>query len=839
MRRTNDRSNWCMKGLAIALICSILLSGTVFSVDNNYIEKGQNIGPGTYYRNLQVTTATGKFSINMVEAVIGTEYLKLEVSDSGKPIVNQTVLTQALKKSDTDKRVIGGVNGDFFDMTLVKGLPYSTSIIDKEIKSAVQSCSVLTVYDDGSCAIDKLNMTGNVVLKDNSSYAITAVNKLRWNNQIVVYTPSYGTSTKNTYKGVDLIVRGVEMPIQGNKQYTGTIDQIIPDAGDTVIPADAIVISGHGAAATFLSSAVVGDTVSFNVDFDKPNIKYAVSGSPRLIENGQISPDITTRPDGIQRHPRTVIGTKGDKLYMVAIDGRRPGVSDGMTLMEAAQFLLGQGIENAMNFDGGGSTTMVARTQGTVLPHLINVPSDGKERAIGNTLLLVSEAPVSEPAYIRFPQDSVKIFTDSTFKTSFFVMDKYFNLVQQDITPQYSTDENTAKTAPDGTYTSGAKAGKSYLQVAVGNATGKLPVEIVDKVSKIQIANDYIFLDPGETVQLNLKAYDANGGNIIINPSAVKWTVTGGTGTVDKNGLYTAGKKNATGKVSVKIGTVAAELGAQTGKTPIVLSGFENASGVTSNTVKAQLTLKATAKGEPVKSGKAALKLDYKLKQPNNEGTSVVYSVFKQPIKVIGKPIELGMWVYGDASNHWLRGVYSNAAGEEKVFNFTAEESGINWKGWKFVYAEIPADEKFPISVKQVYMAEPQKDNKTDGKIYIDDLTAIYKYDKDYYSPEVTSSFTTKTANLDAAPAEFYFDVFEKGSGLNPSAVKLYLNDGLLPSSRITITKTGTDTARVSYKVSNPLSLLGGEYNIRLVLKDKAGNALNPEYKTTFTIPKK
>ena len=88
------------------------------------------------------------------------------------------------------------------------------------------------------------------------------------------------------------------------------------------------------------------------------------------------------------RHPRTAIGFSQDstKLYLVAVDGRQPH-SAGMNLHELADLMIEIGVHYGLNLDGGGSTTMVVRDS------VMNIPSDGKERAVSNGLLIISTDP--------------------------------------------------------------------------------------------------------------------------------------------------------------------------------------------------------------------------------------------------------------------------------------------------------------------------------------------------------------------------------------------------------------------------------------------------------------
>ena len=62
------------------------------------------------------------------------------------------------------------------------------------------------------------------------------------------------------------------------------------------------------------------------------------------------------------RAPRTALGIRADgSLLLVTVNGRNPGISVGMTLEELAELMIELGAVDAMNLDGGGSTTMVIR----------------------------------------------------------------------------------------------------------------------------------------------------------------------------------------------------------------------------------------------------------------------------------------------------------------------------------------------------------------------------------------------------------------------------------------------------------------------------------------------
>ena len=120
-----------------------------------------------------------------------------------------------------------------------------------------------------------------------------------------------------------------------------------------------------------------------------------VGGWPRILRDGEIVAGDAATVEGTlshnaeMRHPRSAIGFSRDSatLFLLTVDGRSEH-SGGVTLVELARFMRQVGAWQAMNFDGGGSTTMVI--DGAV----VNVPSDNTgEREVGNALLVVRRRP--------------------------------------------------------------------------------------------------------------------------------------------------------------------------------------------------------------------------------------------------------------------------------------------------------------------------------------------------------------------------------------------------------------------------------------------------------------
>ena len=122
---------------------------------------------------------------------------------------------------------------------------------------------------------------------------------------------------------------------------------------------------------------------------NQANISEVFCGSPRLIVDGKIDIAVPNDLDS-ESHPRTAIGIMPDKttVYLMVVDGRRYTYSNGMYLSILADMFHALGCEQALNLDGGGSTTLWSEVTG-----VINHPYDNKkwdhvgERAVPNLIV--------------------------------------------------------------------------------------------------------------------------------------------------------------------------------------------------------------------------------------------------------------------------------------------------------------------------------------------------------------------------------------------------------------------------------------------------------------------
>lgn len=149
----------------------------------------------------------------------------------------------------------------------------------------------------------------------------------------------------------------------------------------------------------------------------KDQLQQAVGGDFLMIENGQIT-DFASG-EGLWDQPtepyaRTCVGIRGDgSVFFICVDGKRPDTySAGLSLLEMAQLMIENDAVQAMNLDGGGSTTMVIKDPENKDYTLMNSPSDntegptgGTERSVANCLYIYNDEKTSDIPEVTLDMD--------------------------------------------------------------------------------------------------------------------------------------------------------------------------------------------------------------------------------------------------------------------------------------------------------------------------------------------------------------------------------------------------------------------------------------------------
>jgi large repetitive protein len=293
------------------------------------------------------------------------------------------------------------INGDFF----ADGFPVGGVVSDAEpMRSPHATRMQFSVASDETPSISAMSMPTTLVTQhprvasglrlfqpgattEPRTTAVAGVNVPRPRNGIVLFTPRWGSRT-GTESGFELIARVVSPAGRLRSGVDTVVDLIGAKSRNGSIPADGVVLSGRGDGAEALA-ALWKDVSEGRADrrailrvSASPAAQQSVAGHEVLVHKGKV-----VAPKGGSRAPRTMIGwnAAGD-LLMVTLDGRQPGRAAGLSLIQAADLMRRLGAVEALNLDGGGSTTFVKKGK------VVNRPSGDFERRVAVAVAIVRAA---------------------------------------------------------------------------------------------------------------------------------------------------------------------------------------------------------------------------------------------------------------------------------------------------------------------------------------------------------------------------------------------------------------------------------------------------------------
>lgn len=276
-------------------------------------------------------------------------------------------------------KVVVAINGYYFNQET--GLPW---------RGQVQSGWYIKRFDNfesGSGIVWKLNgdiFIGGCVshpaskqllsFENNQFQEFDGINEVRGDDEMIIYTPHYSATTGTDNTGVEVLVE-LDSPLfirPFSNMNLGKIKSIIDHHGSTPIPFNAIVISASGKKRnTLLANIKVGQNIGiiqsishYKTDCkttdknDWSNTYTAIGGDFVFLEAGENNYfDVGSAN---VRAPRTAIAYNDRYVYFIVVDGRNPGVSEGMTMWELGEFAKSYlDADYGIAEDSGGSSTMV------------------------------------------------------------------------------------------------------------------------------------------------------------------------------------------------------------------------------------------------------------------------------------------------------------------------------------------------------------------------------------------------------------------------------------------------------------------------------------------------
>ncbi|MCX6150258.1 MAG: phosphodiester glycosidase family protein [Ignavibacteriales bacterium] len=383
-------------------------------------------GPGVIHTKILVKSAP--WTINVLEVDLKNPFIKIEsVKSKDKLIGMERASSISSRKNYDGHHVVGAVNADFYNTA--NGIPINIQVANGELLRTPIALSTIGFDVDKKPMLNIVNFQGKVIAQNSSAF-VSEVNTARGENQLILYNSYFGNSTATNLWGTEVLIQPIDEWLM-NDTMNCVVENLVKATGNMIIPAGKTVLSGHGSSETFINNNIkIGDTIKVYMGISPgiSRLKEMLGGFPKIVADGKDYVDQGYQQEGgpshtYEKHPRTAAGFSADssKLFLITVDGRQ-AISAGMDLHELAKIMIQLGVYQGLNFDGGGSTTMVVRGK------IENSPSDpGGERSVANAMLVVSSEPVV-PVGIKVTPKRIYVDTSTVVNFETGLKDKYETL---------------------------------------------------------------------------------------------------------------------------------------------------------------------------------------------------------------------------------------------------------------------------------------------------------------------------------------------------------------------------------------------------------------------------
>lgn len=702
-----------MKKRILAIVVMVFLfAGQITFAGGASYEKTEEktIAKGLTHKHIVRLTEKGWQNINVITADLNEPTLQMKLLRSPDGVSNLETVLQHAKNNDVD----AAVNADFFSWRTGQaghGSSIGMMVEDgKLLTSGDTTDNMASLVQDefGKLIIEYIRTSITVTAPDGNSAPIKHLNKYDSLDGIVMYTRDFQNTSLGSKDNI------TEMVVENN-----IVKEIRQDMDPVLIPENGYVLTFLPEFNSFLLDHFqVGDTVKTEMSLS-PNrtLETAVGGGTMLLTGG-IPAKNTHNVGGV--NPRTAVGIDrtGKQLILVTVDGRTKR-SVGMTMQELRELMSELGAYDAMNFDGGGSTQMVAKENADGTLKVVNEPTEN--RAVINGIGVKSNAQPTNVLGKLYLEPERTVFRGTALQIAMRAEDT--NLKPMDFdAQQVKLSASGVQGQFRGQEYYPAEAGTLRLTGTLEDISGFCGVEVLEKPEKLLVECYTDRPVQGEPLNVWVKGIDANGRAAMIPNRFVTFPSDKIRQEGDKvislvNGSFEikATYQGVTGSTHSEAVSVSVD--------PDILN-FEKANGSFTG-YPSYVSGSYTISKEEKKEGNTAGKLTYDFSSETSDKKGA-YLVFDNGgISLPDSATKLGVWVKSDQKvPHWLGCEIQDGNGEIKRTYFTTQ--GISTTDWNYYEAPIAADIARPMKIRKLYILQYDPSQRGTGTVFFDNLSIGY-----------------------------------------------------------------------------------------------------------------
>ncbi|CAM3700436.1 phosphodiester glycosidase family protein [Nocardiopsis rhodophaea] len=648
--------------------------------------------------------------------------------DSGT-VTGAAPLPQMVKPHDT---AVAAVNGDYFDINL-SSAPLGAAVRDGRVLKSPTGTHVnaATFASDGTGRIQPVRFTGSATLPSGSLRLDRLNSHEIPDDGVGAFTSDWGEQPRE--RATRDAERVTELEITD-----GVVRDIRDKPGRGDIDPSTTMLVGLDAAADRLEQVDEGDAVTVGYDLTAGGVRprTAVGGRHVLLRDGRV-----TAPDDASRHPRTAIGFSagGRRMYLMTADGRTAR-TPGATLREMAERMLRAGAADALELDGGGSSTLLAREPGATAPGVRN-RTGGLFRAVPNGLVVLSPPGSGKvrgvwirprlqsrpPRGSALPRqaDPYRVFSGLRRSLTATTHDEAFGPVRYPPRPEslrWSASSGTVSGGRDVRYTAGAP-GAATVAARWGPMRGTVEVEVLPGPRRIAATPASLaFPDTSRSARFVLTGVAPDGSRAPIEPDDAVLDFDPGLVDVapraDGTLRVEPRAERGTGEIAISVagseGRVRTAVPVRIGTAIEPVAEFDDAARWTASAARGE----ASVRPVPGRSGDGlALTYDF----TRSQGTRAAYARPPAPIRLDRPAFSFGLWVRGDAQG---AGTALTVVDAERSTH-TLRGPEIDWTGWRKIEFPVPQGVAQPLTLTRLYAYETRAERAYRSELVFDDLTGV------------------------------------------------------------------------------------------------------------------
>jgi hypothetical protein len=631
------------------------------------------VAPGVAYGDYEMLTADGPLSVHVVAIDLTEPTVRV-----GAMLAQDHLISQGEPVSSMARRsgAVAGINGDYFDINQTNA-PLNILMQNGRLEHMPSHRWAVAIDAKNVPRFAEFSLAP-VAQIGTASVPVATINEWPPGGRTILTTPEFGV-----LRPAANVTEIQLQPVSGDPPFatyrvTGIADN------STAQPAGYYLSIGPAAYGTF-PLPNPGDAISIasNADATLAGVQTAVGGGPLLVQNGRwyADPDGPSGGEFASHIPASGIAATSDgRLLFFQIDGRQPDLSIGVLQTQLAALMIAFGATTGMQFDGGGSSTVVARLPGNAGAGVVNSPSDGTERRVADGLFVYSDAPNGPAARVVAWPQTIRAFPGARVGVHFATVDRADHPVSDNGTTRVAVKPGNLGAFAAGQFTAGSRAGSGVLQVRHGAMSAAVPVSVTTAVARVRIfPRDPVVAARGR-VRLSILAFDRDGFPIALPPS-LAWRAQ--NAAVDRAGNVQAGKTDAI--VSVQLGSYLA--------TQRIMVGEHEESLSLTGAVFATVPRGGPGQLVPDPSCKDCLTLSYDF--TGTERAAYANASIALPQRTLG----ISMEINGDGNGEILRVAVNNAINERFMYTI----AHIGWHGWRRVKFRFPSALSQPLTLKAVY----------------------------------------------------------------------------------------------------------------------------------------